>query len=313
MNSTELLVYANENGYQGDFTKECVELSSTTELFERSSQTAFLVSKSQSTTREQGTQVVLSKSSYSTRSDKIISPTNAYVTADELDATRISSVIYIQRLIRGMMGRRRVRRIRREKEELEMRIREDAQKHEAIEKEWREFSQARRSSPKTIYDLQLLESELREWTAEETKRLKEKVSGSPDYRHDPKYVAGMKRILAESIKFREKIRIKRDDNVYVYKPKYVVSRSGEVTEIQSEPRRILVEIFNDLMTEPPRSHAIRESIIVKALEDPAMNNPELIELMERELFLLRKKRPLKSMPGLRLRIRNTFRELIGDL
>ena len=275
-------------------------------LFERGCQTAYMLSRAQSTNREQGCQVETWRFKYPSTSDRIVTPTQFYRSADRLDIVRESCAIRIQRFSRGMIGRSRVRRLRKEKQELDKHEAERGLMRACSESQLDAFRVDRRCAPKTIHDLEVMFSELREWIAGETKVLRARFSTVADYKKDPKYIAGMKAILAGSIRMREKIRIKRVACMK-YRPKYLITKSG-VVEIENEPKRRLCEIFNLLSIEPPESRFSREKLLKTAKSE--IEDPEVSALIERELVLLKKKRGFDSMPGLRLRIKHRFRELI---
>jgi hypothetical protein len=298
-----------ENKHQIDFGNQFESTPDMREWLERATQTTVLVTRSQSTNREQGTQAVSITSHFSSCDDKTVKARDSYVTADQVYSMRCKAVVVIQSFIRGKKARHRYRGLKNDRMAEVNRIEVERGAESNRENESLKFGLDRRINPKTVYDLDLLKCELRDWIATETTALRDELGSVPTPKQDPRYRAGMKRILAESIKLREKIKIKRSASVS-YRPAFLVSKWG-VTQIESEVKRRLFEIYNELQVEPPKSHAVRVSLLEDAKIALDGNHEELACLIEREQILLCSKRAFRSMPGLRLRILNKFREFMN--
>ena len=223
---------------------------------------------------------------------------------------RISKAVVIQRFVRGMIARKRMDSIRQSRQEEACHI------YHVVLYDWLEhisrcdFEADRRIHPKTIHDMRLARSEVDLWVSSETDKLKAQYHGCEDYRSNPEYLSAMKSILATSIKLRSRLKLPRQ-KVYEYKSKLLYI-NNQVVEVFNEHEESMIDLVNKLHIEPPESEQWRMDLVENLIEF-IQDDPDakyLLDLVGREKYLLGRHRPMSSMAGLRLRIRNTFLRML---
>ena len=291
----------------GSWPAEPVEI----ELREIASQTCEPNSVYTSTMCDQGTQMGKVGVFISSTSDRVVCAGDKYTFSASVLVERERSAIRIQCNIRACLARVRVKRLR-----LEL-LQETQREAERIAaKEKARFAKAafeteRRIRPRTILDVRLLLTEINGWVVDEVNKLKDRFKDDSEFRNSLAYRAGLKKILAESIRRRSRIKLLKSDKIEC-KSKVIATRAGLV-EVINEQEEARVSLLNRLRAEPPASISERINVVEEAqkfLSESFEGEEELGSLLSRELELLRHKRPLKTMPGLRLRILNIFKRLL---
>lgn len=281
------------------------------ELREFASQTCEPNSVYTSTMCDQGTQMGKVGVFVSSTADRVICASDKYVTSASVLVERESSAIRIQCNIRACLARVRVKRLRLG---LLQQTQREAQRIAAQEKARlakAAFETERRIRPRTILDVRLLLTEIDGWVVDEVNKLKDRFKDDNEFRNSLAYRAEMKKILAESIRRRNRIKLLKSDKIEC-KRKVIATRAGLV-EVINEEEEAQLSLLNRLRAEPPASIPERMTVVEEAqkfLSESFEGEEELRSLLSRELELLRHKRPLKTMTGLRLRILNIFKRLL---
>ena len=277
----------------------------------RDSQTYQTCSVSQSTMREQGTQMAKVGLYVTDAADRIVHPRRSYNSSSQWDADRLVQVCLIQRVVRGVFARMRVKRLRKEKAEraLQLQIAHESILQSQLSKD--AFEVERRANPKTVYDVHLLHSELASWVSGEIARIKAAFDHVECRSTHPEYIAEMQELLAKSIKMRGAIKIFKTRKIE-YKPKFFLVRD-QLVEVVNEGILARTALYNQLVVEPPVSHNDRKQLLLEALLMVEESRPDLVALLNREMDLLNRNRPLPSMTGLRLRIANMFFKFLHDV
>ena len=209
----------------------------------------------------------------------------------------------IQRFVRGLLARRRVKRVRNDMRESAVKAELLAMYHEDLVVRKARFECERRLKPRTAFDAELLRKDIDEWAQMELDKL---GCGS--------HSAESRRIQAKAVKMRNAIRIHKE-NKLEYTPK-IISVRGSLVEIVDDRRQALVALFNRVTVEPPISVRSRLSLLAE-ISDQISNDEEFFELSDlvvREQQLLQEyKQPLSLTSGLRLRLRYTFQRLLTSV
>jgi hypothetical protein len=138
--------------------------------FERDTQTAVVVTRSQQAVREQGTQMTRPGVEIDPAPDRLLAPL-PYFSAAQYDALRWDKAVDLQRYTRGFFARRRADELveLRVRREVEARAADDARRHEADARHRREVE--RRMNPRTYADFETLYNELEAWRLAETAKI----------------------------------------------------------------------------------------------------------------------------------------------
>ncbi|GFV75151.1 IQ and ubiquitin-like domain-containing protein [Trichonephila clavipes] len=146
--------------------------------YNRDTQTAELRDKAQQTPKDASTQVQVRNIYLKTTGDKILTPSDNYIYADDIKKEYSKKIIKLQQFIRGWLAFKKLLR-RKEKailqilwdnEQIRYKFKEDI--------EWLNDLEKRKSNPKSEDDFRLIFSDLQKWWNCESKSISEVRSGA---------------------------------------------------------------------------------------------------------------------------------------
>ncbi|KAJ4462266.1 putative flagellar associated protein [Paratrimastix pyriformis] len=138
--------------------------------YHRSAQTTELVSHTQQTTREQGTQMPKPGLFVDGAEDKVLTA-RPYFTSRQWDELLIRTAVLLQRVTRGWIARKRAQELRKERDLKVELIRKREEERAAAAEKQRIREMARRMHPRTKADIDILYAELEAWRQQETTRI----------------------------------------------------------------------------------------------------------------------------------------------
>lgn len=310
--------------------------------FHRDSQTTNVVTRSNQTTREHGTQM--------TRKDLDIRSTHTslyarpYFDSDQHQLLKDSNVLRIQSIWRGYMGRCEAQRRLNAKHEraqaLARQVEEDAAQAAAYQQ--REIQ--RRLRPRTKQDFEILYNELEQWRQFEASRIHNLEHDDDDHGHDDDRGTAtkeammtkkktklhqMNQILEKETKLLQTIeklkhtaasenRKQRIDKMLcdMARPKQWAMKNGHVRQVETPftiRAKELKELYNGLtMNSLSLDERLDVLLHVKwTVKEFEVNlTREMTELIDREADMLHRGRKPRMMEGLRQRIANLFLQFI---
>lgn len=292
--------------------------------FNRETQTVTIVSRSQQTAREAGTQMERSDLLLDTSNDKVIL-SRPYVTAAELDDLRDRKATEVQCFLRQCFAWRRVRRLRESQAE---QLASQIASREAAAKE-QEAHHARqidrRMHPRTAADFKVLLGELEAWRAHETARIKSSLQLSAEQKQQ-----ALQELLAKEVALLQtidRLRITagkenasartKDTLEKMASPKEWSSKEGDKIEVDTPftvRAKELVDLYNGLcLRNLPRPQRVDVLLHLKytVKEFDCALSREIVELIRREEDLLRRQRPEQSLEGCRKRLQNLFLQFVN--
>ncbi|CEM27838.1 unnamed protein product [Vitrella brassicaformis CCMP3155] len=268
--------------------------------------------------REAGTQVRTVSVYVSTEHDKVLHP-KAYFTAEELFERQCQKVLLLQRLARGMLARKRVRGMRKQRDDLIQFESEEAERlqREADLRHKREIG--KRMHPRTYEDFETLYSELEAWRINETNRIKKSTFDQATKQE------ALRELLAKETKLLQTIdRLKiqahdanRDAKVRrlleaMANPKVWAQSDGEATIVHtpfSTRAKELMDLYNGLRL-PLLTVDERLDVLLHVKwtvkEFDCNLTREIVDLIDREADMLNRGRRDSSLKGLRQRLANLF-------
>ena len=290
--------------------------------FHRETQTIQIISRSQQTNREAGTQMER-RDLIQDHSNDVVIMSKPYFTADQLEALRDNKAREIQCFLRQCFAWRRVRRLREQKAEKlsnEISARAEQAKLDAANHA-RQIQ--RRMHPRSRADFAVLFSELESWRLHETQRIKESGLSAQEI------AAALEELLTKEVKLLQTIdRLKltaAKENKWartqsslekMASPKEWSSREGDLIEVETPftiRAKELVDLYNGLCLRN-LSRAQRVDILLHikytVKEFDCELSREIVELIKREEDLLRRQRSEESLEGLRKRLQNLFLHFI---
>jgi hypothetical protein len=294
--------------------------------YSRDCQTVETAEMSVQSNREVATQMDRKDLYLSGASDRVLTAKPS-IPGSEVLLQRERDSIVIQSFLRQCFAFRRVKRLKQQKEneiELEALELERVSALEAAEKQ-RQID--RRMNPRTKKDFSILYAELEAWRLHETARIKqlyyENSDGSSYSKHEMELA--LQELLAKEVKLLQTIdklkiqaaKLNKVDNTkneleIMASPKEWKSSEGDVVQVET-PHTIrakyLMQLYNALsLNKTNRNDRLDILLNVKNTvnEFPCPLTNEIIELIERELDLLRRQRAESSLAGLRLRLANRF-------
>jgi hypothetical protein len=292
--------------------------------FHRETQTIQIVSRSQQTNREAGTQMERSDLLQDHSNDRVIL-SRPYFTADELEALRDNKAREVQCFLRQCFAWRRVRRLREAKaDQVEQEQRQAAEKAAKEQAEHAAQIQ-RRMHPRTKADFAVLFAELEAWRLHETARIKESAGLSAE-----EVAVALQELLHKEVKLlqtidRLKITAARENKwarthaslEAMASPKEWSSREGDRIEVDTPfttRAKELVDLYNGLLLRSlPRAQRVDVLLHVKytVKEFDCALSRDIVDLIKREEDLLRRQRSEQSLEGLRRRLQNLFLHFVN--
>jgi hypothetical protein len=290
----------------------------------RDTQTQVLVTKTQQTIRESGTQMARQDLRLDDTKDRLVFP-RTYVDSHQRVCICKNSVLLIQKMWQGYRARLYVYNLREEKKRqaslVEMEARQDAA-HD-LTKQRKEIE--RRMHPKSVSDFEVLYNELDKWRQQETKKLQDQQK---QLSIEAKQKA-LEEILAKETKLLQTIdRLKltaNDSNrkqriesmlQYMARPKQWQMSDGEVKEVHT-PFTIRAKELTDLyhglkmhLTSVDERLEVLLHVKWTVKEFDSQLTRDIIELIDREADMLNRGRKDKSLEGLRKRLTNLFLQFI---
>jgi hypothetical protein len=291
--------------------------------FERQSQTQELTSHSAQTGREAGTQMTRAGVWIDAATDRHVLA-RPYFTADQLQALRHRCAIAIQCAARCFLARRRVaarRQAAYEAQVAAMRAAQDAQRA-AADRQQRELE--RRLHPRTAADFEVLYGELEAWRVHETAAIKQNARLPAADKH-----ALLAELLAKETKLLQTIdrlkitahRANRETKVAhqltaMAAPKAWPLATGDTAVVHTPfttRAQELAQLYNGLRL-PRLLIEERLDVLLHAKwtvkEFDCRLTRECVELIDREIDMLKRGRGEASLVGLRQRLANLFLQFI---
>jgi len=272
--------------------------------------------------REFGTQMERVGISIDTRQDKETQP-KMYFTSEMWEERREEASLYIQRMMRGYHGWKRVDGLRKEKkakEEEQERMEEEFRKNEEI-KHKQEIE--RRMHPRTKEDFDILYEELEVWRLNETEKIKKSTMSEEDRKKALKQLLDKETELLQTID-RLKInaqKLNKQDKIQKFlgsmaNPKEWKRSDNRYTEVHTPfttRAKELMDIYNGLrMTNIPLDERLDILLNTKwtVKEFDCQLTREIVDLIDREADMLSRGRGEGSLEGLRKRLCNLFLQFI---
>lgn len=291
--------------------------------FHRETQTIQIISRSQQTNREAGTQMERRDLLQDSSNDVVIM-SKPYFTADELEALRDEKAREVQCFLRQCFAWRRVRRLRESKaEKLEADIKARALEAK-VEAENHARQIERRMHPRTKEDFDVLFSELEAWRLHETQRIKTSGLSSEEV------ASALQDLLNKEVKLLQTIdRLKitaAKENKWsrtqsslekMASPKEWSSSEGDLIEVETPftiRAKELVDLYNGLcLRNLSRAQRVDVLLHIKytVKEFDCELSREIVELIKREEDLLRRQRSEQSLEGCRKRLQNLFLHFVN--
>lgn len=290
--------------------------------FHRETQTTVVITRSQQTKREAGTQMERKDIHIDTVRDRIVRA-RAYFDSTQHHYLKTSSVLSIQCLWRGYVARCRAQAIR----DGRLKRKEAAEAESSIERVESEAKHKievqRRMQPKTFDDFEILYNELDNWRQFETTRARGSSKTKEETQKALKLILEKETKLLQTIDRLKQSASSENRKERIQKMMQVMSRpkqwemsDGQVQEVHT-PFTIRAKELKDLYTGLMMSLVSVDERLdvllhvkwtVKEFECPLTR--ELVQLIDREADLLNRGRRAKSLDGLRRRIGNLFLQFI---
>ncbi|XP_075884917.1 IQ motif and ubiquitin-like domain-containing protein isoform X2 [Nelusetta ayraudi] len=291
------------------------------EVTSRDTQTVLLKSEVQQCPHEVATQMSIAGCFVSCAKDRLVSP-GPYVTGDQFHDRRLKAAIRLQALTRRWLAQQRVARLRRQRDRRLAWL-------EATERGWRqerEEQQAERrrrwTNPRRMEDFNLLYNALEKWWSEEERRINTTLQGAARraalcelLEQETQHIAtiGLHRSAAVSDTWDRSIRKFLDKCAA---PLRWVAADGRPVEMDSLPTaraRLLRDIYTQLTTfqvDTATRQRVLETLKHTVQEQKCQLTRDLVELIDRELDLMRRSVKASSLEGLRTRITTLFLQYI---
>ncbi|DAZ97002.1 TPA: hypothetical protein N0F65_011917 [Lagenidium giganteum] len=291
----------------------------------RETQTQELLTRSQQTHRESGTQMARKDLVLDNGCDRYVTA-KPYFDSFQLDSLRHDSVLLIQRLWRGYKARTYVYNIREQKRRVIIVTELEAQENAIEDTNHQRREVFRRMHPKTVSDFEVLYNELDKWRQHETRQLQEDRSMTEEQRQ-----VALQAILAKETKLLQTIdrlkltatdanRKQRIESMlhFMARPKQWQMSDGGVKEVHTPftiRAKELMDLYHGLkMHLSSVDERLDVLLHVKwtVQEFACPLTRELIELIDREADMLNRGRKEKSLEGLRKRLSNLFLQFIEN-
>eukprot|EP00455_Lapot_gusevi_P013097 TRINITY_DN16319_c0_g1_i6.p1 TRINITY_DN16319_c0_g1~~TRINITY_DN16319_c0_g1_i6.p1 ORF type:complete len:429 (-),score=77.10 TRINITY_DN16319_c0_g1_i6:59-1345(-) len=292
--------------------------------FERQSQTYETTTRSQQTNREASTQMPKPGLFIDDSRDRFIE-IRSYTNSDTLLQLKIQLVIKIQCAVRSFLARQRVNRLREEKYQQQLEILQK-QREEAKMNELNNQRQIqRRMHPRSAQDFEILYRELEAWRLHET----DVIKSSPELNEEEKQQR-LRELLHKETKLLQTIdRLKivankenREERIHktlasMASPKTWSLNTGETAVVHTPfttRAQELAQLFNGLRL-PSLSMEERLDVLLHVKwtvkEFDCNLTREIVDLIDREIDLLKRGRSEKSLEGLRKRLCNLFLNFVN--
>nr|CCA13876.1 IQ and ubiquitinlike domaincontaining protein putative [Albugo laibachii Nc14] len=287
---------------------------------QRETQTQELITCSQQTYREAGTQMKRSDLFLYSRNDRAII-TRAYVTSSQLKVIWVAAASLIQRLYRGYVARKSlVEKIFRRKEHYES-TRLRALRSNELQNRHQKRGMHRRMHPKTAHDFEILYNDLHRWRQNESVQLLNgsTVNTESKLRKEIEQLSGKETHLLHTIE-RLKMsaahgnRKQRTSEMlqFMARSKRWQMSDGIVKEVETPftiRAKELLDLFDALKEYPVHMTdrlQVLKQVTQTVQECESAPSKEVIALIDRETDLLARGRAEKSLEGLRKRTLHAF-------
>lgn len=288
----------------------------------RQSQTVEVITRSQQTSRETGTQMDRTDLYLDHTKDKVIMA-RKYFTTEELQKLRDQKSKSIQCFLRQCFAWRRLRRLREARYEEEFKQVKEKEVKERQGQEEHKRQIERRMHPRTKDDFDVLYKELEAWRLHETQRIKNSGISKDEIHFQLEELLGKEVKLLQTI---DRLKITaaaenkqqrtKDTLEKMASPKEWASSEGDLVEVETPfttRAKELVELYNGLcLSDLPKLQRVDVLLHVKytVKEFDCDLTRDIVELIEREEDLIRRGRTEVSLKGLRQRLSNLFLQFI---
>jgi len=290
--------------------------------FHRETQTAVVLSRSQQSVREQGTQMETAQLHIEEATDKVLAPL-PYFDSDQLAVLRLDKTIDLQRYTRGWFARCLAAHLRKEQvDALEAaELAEEQAEAEAEARHKREIQ--RRMHPRTYEDFEILYNELEAWRLQETRRIQESEMTEEECRAEQeglllkqqKLLQTIDRLRLQASEENRDIRI-RSSLQLMAAPKRWQMSDGDVAQVHTPfttRAKELMELYNGLRL-PLLTVDERLDVLLHVKwtvkEFDCNLTRDVVELIDREADMLNRGRAESTLAGLRKRLANLFLQFI---
>ncbi|KAI8820095.1 uncharacterized protein EV422DRAFT_531575 [Fimicolochytrium jonesii] len=290
--------------------------------FSRETQTKDLKNRKVQSTRESGTQMTKRGVYVTTATDTILHP-GRYTTSEAHEHFIHTNIVRIQCWVRRLNAIRRVRHLRRERDDRTRALLEkEARRRDLAEKKRRKELESR-VHPRTGKDFDVLYSGLETWRQQETSKI-----NAANY-SEPARLAALADLLDQEAALIQKI----DRLQIAASEENKERRIVRLLDCMSSPKKWTVKKLGPVAVDTPSTIRARElKDLYHALNVPLISvderlqillhvkytvkefdcnlTREIVELIDREGDLVSRGRHAKSMEGLRKRISNLFLQFI---
>ena len=276
-------------------------------------------------TRESGSQMQRPDLIIDTKDDVYIAP-RPYFSSEELLALQVKKAIEIQRYYRGHLARMLAEEKRERIRAYEQRLQDEVNEKARLEALQREEDAKRRLHPKTNDDFARLYNELDTWRKQEVEKVKSSTKANTDER-----TQAMNDILfneTQVLQSIRKLKVTAKTNMHEEKtlrmldlmaqPHRWECSDGKIAYVNTPEINRSKELFDQYQSliRPVTKVDERLDILVHVKwtlgKHESALTKEAIDLINREADLLNRGRPIATMEGLRMRIKNLFLSFIED-
>jgi len=276
-------------------------------------------------TRESGSQMQRPDLIIDTKDDVYIAP-RPYFSSEELLALQVKKAIEIQRYYRGHLARMLAEEKRERIRAYEQRLQDEVNEKARLEALQREEDAKRRLHPKTNDDFARLYNELDAWRKQEVEKVKSSTKANTDER-----TQAMNDILfneTQVLQSIRKLKVTAKTNMHEEKtlrmldlmaqPHRWECSDGKIAYVNTPEINRSKELFDQYQSliRPVTKVDERLDILVHVKwtlgKHESALTKEAIDLINREADLLNRGRPIATMEGLRMRIKNLFLSFIED-
>ena len=291
----------------------------------RETQTVTEKTVSIQSTREFGSQMQRPDLILDTKDDRYIAP-RPYFSSDELLLLQTKKAIEIQRYYRGHLARMLAEEKRDRIRAYEQRLKDEVERKAKLEALQREEDEKRRLHPKTNDDFARLYNELDAWRKQEVEKVKASTKANSDER-----TQAMNDILfneTQVLQSIRKLKVTAKTNMHEEKtlrmldlmaqPHRWECSDGKIAYVNTPEIIRSKELFDQYqaLIRPVTNIDERLDILVHVKwtlgKHESALTKEAIDLINREADLLNRGRPIGTMEGLRIRIKNLFLSFIQD-
>lgn len=290
--------------------------------FHRETQTAVVITRSQQSVREQGTQMETPHLQIDTEQDKVLWPL-PHFDSDQLAELRLEKAIDLQRQVRGWFARTLAIQLRRQQIEEQAAMEELALQTQMDGEARHKREIQRRMHPRTYSDFEVLYNELEAWRLQEVKRIEDSDWSPPERHAEQESLLLKEQKLLQTI---DRLRLQageenRDKRIrsslqMMSAPKRWQMSDGDVAQVHTPfttRAKELMELYNGLRL-PLLSIDERLDVLLHVKwtvkEFDCNLTRDIVELIDREADMLNRGRSDSSLGGLRKRLANLFLQFV---